>query len=184
MRYTDLRRLPSGILFGRVWRLIKYTTTKNSTRCPLPPKFGLVRPDYNDNDCLRHSSRRPSAVWTPLWSTKCRVQWTLTADVLSTALAAGAMSMTSRWVPLCCATFWIAASQQLLVQVLAYLGVIMMSGCNVQVLVSTTHTLNMPLLTLWLKTLSIIKNNWLVYHGKMPALSHNTVLFNIICEMH
>ena len=46
VRYTDLRGLPSGILFRRVWSLIKYRTTENSTRCPLPPKFGPVRPDY------------------------------------------------------------------------------------------------------------------------------------------
>ena len=39
VRYTDLRGLPCGI------SLIKYRTTKNSTRCPLPPKFGSVRSD-------------------------------------------------------------------------------------------------------------------------------------------
>ena len=46
VRYSDLRVLPSGILFGKGLSLIKYMTTQNSTRCPLPQILGPMRPNY------------------------------------------------------------------------------------------------------------------------------------------
>ena len=58
--YTDLRGLPSGILFGRVWTLIKYRTTKNSTRCPATSNSGPLSPDY----VPYASTREPQHAWS------------------------------------------------------------------------------------------------------------------------